>query len=430
VNLLRVWWAGLRSNFTSATRIITLACIVVVPTLYPLFYLQAFWDPYGNLDKLPIAVVNLDRGTSDSHLGADLLDTLATERDVDWVFTGREAADAGLDAGTFYAVFTIPADFSAALEAGRTGNARKGVIQLRTNSKNSFMSSLLAQQIATRICGSVSEKVASSYVDSILEGISEGAAKLVDGAETLNTSAAKQSDSVAEFAAKVDDLRQHGVAEFIADPVAESAEDTNPVPNYGTGFAPYFLSLSGWIGALLIAMTVGNRLRREPTGAGPIAGVLGRYLACLCVGIVQACLLVGVIAALGIQPASWPGLLGMLLAGSATSIAIVSTLVGLLGRLGQLCAMVVLVFQLTCSGGTFPTPLTNGALFTDMHPYVSFTYSVQGLREVISALAVNWNSVWADLGALAIFTASALALHAALEPVLNRLKRRLRPQSA
>ena len=41
---------------------VIIAAIIIIPVLYSFFYLKAFWDPYGNLQDLKVAVVNRDTG--------------------------------------------------------------------------------------------------------------------------------------------------------------------------------------------------------------------------------------------------------------------------------------------------------------------------------------------------------------------------------
>ena len=36
--------------------------LILVPLLYGALYLWSNWDPYGRLDKVPVAVVNSDTG--------------------------------------------------------------------------------------------------------------------------------------------------------------------------------------------------------------------------------------------------------------------------------------------------------------------------------------------------------------------------------
>ncbi len=36
--------------------------IILMPLLYGALYLWAFWNPFGNVNNLPVAIVNLDEG--------------------------------------------------------------------------------------------------------------------------------------------------------------------------------------------------------------------------------------------------------------------------------------------------------------------------------------------------------------------------------
>ena len=40
--------------------LIVLAAIIMIPSIYAGLFLASMWDPYGELDKLPVAVVNKD----------------------------------------------------------------------------------------------------------------------------------------------------------------------------------------------------------------------------------------------------------------------------------------------------------------------------------------------------------------------------------
>lgn len=41
-----------------------LVAITLLPLLYGALYLWSFWDPYGRLDRIPVALVNNDRGAT------------------------------------------------------------------------------------------------------------------------------------------------------------------------------------------------------------------------------------------------------------------------------------------------------------------------------------------------------------------------------
>ena len=68
-------------NIAGSTWIkVVLAAIIVIPMLYSGIFLGSMWDPYGNADKIPVAVVNEDHKVSYNgsslHIGEDLVANL------------------------------------------------------------------------------------------------------------------------------------------------------------------------------------------------------------------------------------------------------------------------------------------------------------------------------------------------------------------
>ncbi|MEI2369053.1 YhgE/Pip family protein, partial [Niallia circulans] len=88
--------AELSSIFKNKMMLISVIAIVFVPILYAGIYLWAFWDPYGNLDKLPVAVVNEDTGTEMNgktlDIGKDLVENLKDSEDFNFKFVDKETA--------------------------------------------------------------------------------------------------------------------------------------------------------------------------------------------------------------------------------------------------------------------------------------------------------------------------------------------------
>src|SRR5690348_9938697 len=75
-------WLGLQAELALFRRpmlVLSALGIVLVPSLYSVFYVSSFWDPYAHLDRLPVALVNTDRGVSrggrDVNLGDSILKT-------------------------------------------------------------------------------------------------------------------------------------------------------------------------------------------------------------------------------------------------------------------------------------------------------------------------------------------------------------------
>ena len=69
-----------------------------------------------------------------------------------------------------------------------------------------------------------------------------------------------------------------------------------------------------------------------------------------------------------------------------------------LGVVGKALAVLVLILQLACSGGTLPVELGRGFL-ASMKPFMPFTYAIDGFRETITY--ANLSVILGDLGILA-----------------------------
>jgi putative membrane protein len=185
--------------------------IVLVPLLYGALYLWAFWDPYGKLDRLPIALVNLDRpATVDGETvsaGADLVDELVDGNDVDWNLVAPQDAERGLRERRYYLSLTIPADFSASLASAKSDNPRRA--ELRVVAQES--TNMLAAQIMSRVFAEVRAGAAASaskrYIDKMFIGFGDTHDGLIDaslGARDLRDGVEQARDGARELATGAD----------------------------------------------------------------------------------------------------------------------------------------------------------------------------------------------------------------------------------
>ena len=49
-----------RRLFKNKILLIVTVAVIAIPTIYTTLFLGSMWDPYGNIDKLPVAVINHD----------------------------------------------------------------------------------------------------------------------------------------------------------------------------------------------------------------------------------------------------------------------------------------------------------------------------------------------------------------------------------
>ncbi|MGI8386110.1 YhgE/Pip family protein [Robertmurraya sp. P23] len=226
---------------------------------------------------------------------------------------------------------------------------------------------------------------ASKTIASSASLLEEGSDKIVDGNNKLLDGSNELSTKLAEGADKASSVdATNKTFDMMAQPVEVKEKKVNEVSNYGTGFAPYFLSLGLFVGALLLSIVFPLK---EPASI-PKSGMnwfISKFSIIGVVGVLQ-----GIVAAtvlllgLGLQVESTVYFYLFTIITSITFVALIQLLVTTLGDPGRFVAIIILILQLTTSAGTFPLELIPSALqpFNSLLP---MTYSVQGFKAVISS---------------------------------------------
>ena len=131
--MLRAEWKHLFSN---KILLISMAVISFIPILYSGFFLGSIWDPYGQTKNLPVAFVNEDKGASLNgkvlNVGESVEKKLKDNHDLGWEFVSKQQADEGVNNGHFYAVVTIPSDFSQKAASITESEPQQAVINFTT----------------------------------------------------------------------------------------------------------------------------------------------------------------------------------------------------------------------------------------------------------------------------------------------------------
>ena len=212
------------------------------------------------------------------------------------------------------------------------------------------------------------------------------------------------------------------ISSFLAAPVELKTNEVYPVENYGSSMAPFYSTLSIWIGGIvLVAMLKVTVSENSTTGLKHLRLhqiYLGRYLIFLILGFLQSTLIcLGDLFYLGIQ-CEHPFL--FLLAGWVSSIVyvnIIYTLTVSFGDIGKAISVVLLVMQVAGTGGTFPIEVAPG-FFKAVYPLLPFTHSMAALREAVGGLYCM--DYWIDLGKLCIFLVVSLIMGLVLrKPIIK-----------
>ncbi|MDQ0712785.1 putative membrane protein [Streptomyces luteogriseus] len=239
------------------------------------------------------------------------------------------------------------------------------------------------------------------------DDLNGGIFKLVDGSGKLAGGLHDGAEKIPDYDEQDRDRR----TEVMADPVRLASQDLHKAPNYGTGFAPYFIPLSLWVGAMVAYMLIAPMNRRAlAAGASAWRIALAGWLPVVAIGVLQTVALMSVLHwAIGLQMARAAGTVGFLFLVTACFAAIVQWLNARFGAAGRILVLALLMLQLTSAGGTYPVQTSPG-FFNALHPFLPMSYVVEALRRLITGGGLE--PVWHACVVLTAFTAGALALTA------------------
>ena len=188
--MLQAEWKHL---FNNKILLISMAVISFIPILYSGFFLGSIWDPYGQTKNLPVAFVNEDKGASlngkSLNVGESVEKKLKDNHDLGWEFVSKQQADEGVNSGHFYAVVTIPSDFSQKAASITESEPQQAVINFTTTPAKNYIGSLVSNQAAAKVKSSVSEQITQAYAKGILENLDKlgiGLDTAANGASTLH----------------------------------------------------------------------------------------------------------------------------------------------------------------------------------------------------------------------------------------------------
>jgi putative membrane protein len=254
---------------------------------------------------------------------------------------------------------------------------------------------------------------------------------LSTGASSLNTGADQLRDGLESGLADIpnaDASTRADQASTIGDPVAVKTTNVASAGSYGAGLAPFFVSLSAWIGIYALFLIVKPLSRRALTALrSPGRVTLAGWLTPGLLGVVQMLALFAVLTIVLKLSINQPvAMIGFLAVTSLTFTAIILALNIWLGSVGQFLGLILMIVQLVTSGGTFPWQTLPGPLAA-LHHALPMSYAVDGIRQLM--YGGSGLTALADAGYLAVWLLVGLAFSflGARRMTKHRTLRDLRP---
>ncbi|MBP8315987.1 YhgE/Pip domain-containing protein, partial [Clostridium neonatale] len=177
-------------------------------------------------------------------------------------------------------------------------------------------------------------------------------------------------------------------SDFLANPVNLVEKQLFPMGNYGSAMTPFYTILSLWVGELLLVSILAvnpHEINTEEADSSKkemitkytvIESYFGKLLLFVSIGIIQALIVsIGDLYILKVYCLNQFLFVLVSILTSITFAFIIYTACSVLGNAGKVVGIVLLVFQIGGSGGTFPIELTP-KFFQRIHPFLPFTYTI------------------------------------------------------
>ena len=175
---------------------IIFSVVMLIPIIYSFFYLKSYWNPYGNLQDMKVAIVNLDEGLNGENQGNNIVTKLQEKNVVNICNVNKEDAQKGLENEEYYAIITIPEDFTKNLNSAKENDKKVVKIIYAPNQKMNYLAAQIINKVVSatelEIKNGVTSKVVETLAENLesvpesLQKVSDGSAKLLEGTEKLS----------------------------------------------------------------------------------------------------------------------------------------------------------------------------------------------------------------------------------------------------
>ncbi|MBP3948403.1 YhgE/Pip domain-containing protein [Corynebacterium sp. Marseille-P3884] len=195
---------------------LALIAVMLLPLLFGGLFVWSYWDPLGNLNKIPVALVNSDEGAEgpdgeEIHAGDQVAEKLLEIEPMNFVEVSAEDARQGIAEGKYYLGVEIPKDFSESSVSVNSDHPHPAKINVTLNNTNGFIPTMLGNQVTRVMTSVIGETVGEQISRQLFMGfntIGDGMDKAADGADQLHDGAGKAKDGgeqIGDGAGKLND---------------------------------------------------------------------------------------------------------------------------------------------------------------------------------------------------------------------------------
>ena len=254
--------------------------------------------------------------------------------------------------------------------------------------------------------GSADLASGTRQLNSGVNELSQGTMSLAAGAQLLANSAAyalfAASSSLAGAAdglGEVTGVDDSKVGDYFYAPVKLDRHEEFSVNNFGSQISPFYLVLSMWVGALVTCVllkagsSIGTKYR-------PNEVYLGKLVLFASFSILQTTITLIGCYLLKIDISNPPIFILTCYFVSLVFMTFVYSLISLFGDVGEGITIILLVFQISGTGGMYPVQIMNN-IFGVIYPYLPMTHGISIVRE--AQLGLIWANYIPSFTKLLVF---------------------------
>ncbi len=264
---------------------------------------------------------------------------------------------------------------------------------------------------------------ASQVADGSVQ-LAEGSLALAAGSELLSNAAAQalftaagSLGASADALADITGINETLLGDYFYSPVKLERHEIFPISDYGSQVSPFYLVLSMWVGGLITCALLkpGTSYKTKYTPLEMYAGKLALFNI---MSIFQATVTIIGAHILGIYIANEPMFILSSLIVSLVFMTVVYSFVSALGDVGKAIAVVLLVIQISGTGGIYPVEIMD-PIFSTMNPYLPMTYAITLIRE--AQLGLIWSNYIPALIILLSIAAAAVIILIIIKEKADRI---------
>lgn len=327
-----------------------LTFLSIIPMLYSGLFLGASKDPYGNMDKLPVALVEgEDTIVKDKLIESKLFD-IKKEKNLD-------LARKDLEDGTVYSIISFDNDFQNSLKNYPRTQKSPSINLTISEGLNYFSSKVITTTM-------------KQFVDRVNTNLSH---------------------------TMISKMKGMGTPETASTMIKLNIKDIHPVKNNAEAMAPYLFSLTLFVGTIFVNQFTMRNLKKK--GESLSIYWTKQFLIPFSIGIMQVLLLIlGNKLFIHVPMTSFFELGAFLFLTSATFSSIIVGFNKLIPGIGSLIVLLLTMLQTSSAAGVYPIILSK-KLFQFINNCIPMTYSIKGLRSILSLNGINLiNNVYVLIG--------------------------------